>query len=130
MILSRDPLGWMAVARDLIAFVIAAGTGVAVWYRRRSARFWPIAYGKVEHASALENGGTWLADISYSYTVSNEFYAGQHQIKARNEQRADDLVAQWKGQSVGVRYSPKNPQVSVVRMEDQSSLHPGEFRGH
>jgi hypothetical protein len=71
----------MGVARDVLAFILASGTAITMWYRKRSARFWPIAYGKVEYVSSGENNGTWLTDITYSYSVANEFYSGQHQIK-------------------------------------------------
>ncbi|MGB0040081.1 MAG: hypothetical protein WA800_13145 [Terriglobales bacterium] len=127
---SRDPLAWMGVAREVMAFALASGTAITVWYRKRSARFWPLAYEKVEYVSSGENNGTWLTDITYSYSVANEFYSGQHQIKTYSERKADAVVARWKDQNVGVRYSPKSPDVSVVRIEDQAGLHPGEFRGH
>ena len=130
MILSRDPLPWIGLARDLAAFAIAAGTGIAMWYRKRSARLWPLTYGKVEYTSSGENNGTWLTEITYSYSVANEFYSGQFQNKAHSEREGGEAEARWKGQNVGVRYSPKDPGVSVVRMEDQASLHSGEFRGH
>jgi hypothetical protein len=45
------------------------------------------------------------------------------------EAKAGRHVARWKDQNIGVRYSAKKPGISVVRMEDQSGLHPGEFRG-
>jgi hypothetical protein len=130
MVLSRDPARWIIVVREAAAFAVFSATSVALWLRKRSARFWPMAYGKVEYVSSGENNGTWLTDISYSYSVANEFYSGQHQIKTYCERKADAVVARWKGQNVGVRYSPKNPGVSVVRIEDQAGLHPGEFRGH
>jgi len=86
--------------------------------------------GRVENASSFENVGTWLTDISYSYSVANEFYSGQCQIKARSERKASDHVVRWNGQNINVRYSPKKPAISVVRLEDQAGLLPGEFRGH
>jgi hypothetical protein len=89
-----------------------------------------MAYGRVEGASSFQNSTLWLTDISYSYRVADEYYSGQFQIKARSERKADETVARWKDQNVGVRYSPKNPAISVVRMEDQASLHPEEFQGH
>ncbi len=121
---------WVGLARDVAAFAIASGAGIALWLRKRSARYWPMTHGRVEQASSFENTGTWLTDISYSYCVADEFYSGQFQLKSRTERKADDEVARWKGQNIGVRYSPKKPEISVVRVEDQASLHPGEFRGH
>jgi hypothetical protein len=78
----------------------------------------------------IENNGTWIIDISYSYTVAREFFSGQFPLKARNEQKANETIVRWKDQSISVRYSPRKPGISVVRIEDQAGLHPGEFRGH
>ena len=128
---SRDPLAWLSLARDLIAFGIAATTGVILWLRKRSARYWPIVCGRVEHASSFEKSpGVWLTDISYSYRVADDFYSGQFQLKARSEQKADAAAAQWKDRNIEIRYSPREPELSVVRIEDQAGLYPGEFVGN
>jgi hypothetical protein len=127
---SRDPFIWIALGRDAIAFAVAAGTAILLWLRKRSARYWPMTQGRVEHASSFENSGSWLTDVSYSYRVENDFYSGQFQLKSRSEEKASRDVARWKDQNIGVRYSAKKPDISVVRMEDQSGLHPGEFLGH
>jgi hypothetical protein len=37
MTITRDPFPWLVVVRDVIAFAIAAGAGIAVWLRKRSA---------------------------------------------------------------------------------------------
>ena len=89
-----------------------------------------MTQGRVEHASSFENSGSWLTDVSYSYRVENDFYSGQFQLKSRSEEKASRDVARWKDQNIGVRYSAKKPDISVVRMEDPSGLHPGEFLGH
>jgi hypothetical protein len=118
------------MGRDAIAFAIAAGTAIALWLRKRSARYWPVTHGKIEYASCFENSGSWLTDVSYSYRVEDDFYSGQFQVESRSEGGADAIAARWKGQNVAVRYSMKNPAMSVLRMEDQSGLHPEEFQGH
>jgi Protein of unknown function (DUF3592) len=127
---TRDPLAWAALARDAIGIAVAAGAAITLWLRKRSARNWPTVSGKVEQASCFENNGTWITDISYSYTVAGEFFSGQFPLKARNEQKANEQIVQWKDQSILVRYSPRKPEISAVRIEDQAALHPGEFRGH
>jgi len=121
MLKSHDPLFWFAMARDAIAFAIAAGTGIFVWYRTRGARYWPTTYGKVEYGMTSDNEG-WRTNLMYSYAVNSEFYSGTHSLKVRNEAAADLQVTRWKGQNVPVRYSPRNPAISVVRMEDQAPL--------
>lgn len=130
MSISRDPLAWLSLGRDAIALGIAAATGIALWLRKRSARYWPTTYGRVEHASSFKESGVWLTDISYSYRVAEDFYSGQFQLKARRERNASDEVALWKDRTIEIRYSPSKPELSVVRMEDQAGLLPGEFVGH
>lgn len=127
--MSRDPFIWLTLGRDAIAFAVAAGTAIVLWLRKRRARYWPMTPGRVEHVSSFENSGSWLTDVSYSYRVENDFYSGQFQLKTMGEAKAGRHVARWKDQNIGVRYSAKKPGISVVRMEDQSGLHPEEFRG-
>jgi hypothetical protein len=126
MTISRDPLPWIALARDAVGFAIAAGTGIVVWLRKRSARYWPITFGKVESASSIG----CLTDVSYSYSVGTEFHSGQFQLRSRSEQKANEQEFSWKGRNIGVRYSPRDPKISVVRIEDQAGLYGEEFRGH
>jgi hypothetical protein len=124
-----DFLSWLSLARDLIAFAISAATGLLIWYRKRSARYWPMTYGKVEYGMTSDVDG-WKSDLSYSYNVSGDFYSGVFPLKVRNEAAADEEVTRWKGQNLAIRYSPRNPAISVVRKEDQVFLSPGEFKGH
>jgi len=128
--MSRDPFAWVIIAREAAGVALAGGTGVFVWLRKRSARDWPITFGRVESASSFQNETVWLTDIAYSYSVAAEFYSGQFQLRARSEKKAEAQVQRWKGQSIGIRYSPKSPGVSVVRMEDQSGLSGEDYRGH
>lgn len=64
----------------------------------------------------------WETNLVYSYAVDGEFYSGVHPLKARNEAQADKQARAWKGQSLVIRYSPRNPAISVVRTEDQPPL--------
>ena len=118
------------MAREAVAFAFASGTAVVVWLRKRSARHWPMAFGKVESASSYQFNSRWLTDVSYSYSVDGEFYSGQFQLTSRTERKADEQQSRWKGSSVGVRYSPRKKEVSVARVEDQAGLHAEAFRGH
>jgi Protein of unknown function (DUF3592) len=128
--LSRDPFHWAPLAWGTLLLAISTGTAIALWLRKRSARYWPISQGRVEYASSFENSGTWLTDISYSYRVADEFYSGQFRLSSRSERKAKEIEARWKNNPVGVRYSRKKPEISVVRTEDQNALNPREFLGH
>ena len=118
---SLDPLSWFSIARDAMAFAIAAGAGIVAWHRRSSARHWPMVNGRVEYGMTSDIDG-WRISLVYSYTVSGSYYSGVHSLKARNETDADAKVHGWKGQNLTVRYSPKKPEISVARKEDQASF--------
>jgi hypothetical protein len=120
---------WLNMARDAVAFAIASSTGIFVWLRKRSARYWPMTYGTVEYGMTSDVDG-WRTTLMYSYAVDGEFYSGLLPLKARDEATADEEASKWKGQNLAVRYSPRDPAISVVRMEDQAALSDVEFRGH
>jgi hypothetical protein len=69
---SHHPLFWLAMARAGIGFAVAPGPGVLVWYRKRSARYWPMTHGKVEHGRTSDGDG-WKSNLSWSYNVGGEF---------------------------------------------------------
>lgn len=123
------------LVRVFLPFLVSLATGLAVWQRKRSARHWPMIYGRVEIVTVCDEENRWFGDLSYSYTVGSEYYSGTFRLPAKNEDDADTQAARWRGQSVIVRYSPKNPAVSILRMEDQPSFpgvalrSGGEFQG-
>jgi|HubBroStandDraft_1064217.scaffolds.fasta_scaffold433963_2 hypothetical protein len=125
--MSHDPMWWVAVARDVIAFAVTASAGILLWLRRRSSRHWPITFGKVESASTYQDNFKWLTDVSYSYSVDRNFYSGQFQLRSRSERKANDQELRWKGRTFTVRYSPRDPHVSIVRTEDQDGLQGDRF---
>jgi uncharacterized protein DUF3592 len=120
--MSHDAIWWAGVARDAIAFAVAASAGILLWLRKRSSRHWPITFGKVESASSFEDGFKWLTDVSYSYRVDKDFYSGQFQLRSRSEREANDLELRWKQRAITVRYSPRNPHISVVRTEEHDGV--------
>ena len=126
----RNPIWWAAMARDAVGFAIAASTGIIVWLRKRSSRYWPITFGNVESASSFEDNHVWRTDVAYSYSIGNEFYPGEFQLRSWSERKANEKELRWKGRKIGVRYSPRSPQISVVRIEDQAGLYGEEFTGH
>jgi hypothetical protein len=127
---SHDPIWWASLARESVGFAIAASAGILLWLRRRRSRFWPVAFGNVESASSFEDGVVWRTDVAYSYNIGNEFYPGEFQLRSFSERKATEKELRWKGRNIGVRYSPRNPQISVVRVEDQAGLHGEEYTGH
>jgi hypothetical protein len=72
----------------------------------------------------------WRTDVSYSFRIGGEFYAGEFQLRPSNERQANEKELRWKARNIGVRYSLRNSQISVVRIEDQASLYGEEYTGH
>ena len=124
-----DLFRWVVMARGAIGFAIAASTAFIVWLRRRGSRHWPIAFGNVESASSFQDNSVWRTDVAYSYSVGNEFYPGEFRLRSFSERKANGKELRWKGRKIGVRYSPRNPQISVVRIEDQAGLYGDEYAG-
>jgi len=61
----------------------------------------------------------WVGELAYAYVVNGQYYSGFYTIRARNERRAEELVAGWKGRTVVVRHSPDRHDVSVLLKSDQ-----------
>ena len=124
--MTRDPLRLFHFAMDIVACAAAAGTGVFVWLRKRSARNWPSVPGKIQFGEVVgsPNGHktAWTVDLSYSYVVDCQYYAGKYQIKARSEDHAHEMAQTLKDQVISVRYSSKDPATSVVLDQDQMSF--------
>ena len=117
------------MARDAVGFAIATTTGIIVWLRKRSSRHWPVTFGNVESASTFQDNSVWRTDVAYSYSIGNEFYAGEFQLRSSSERKATEKELRSKGQKIGVRYSPRSPKLSVVRTADQAGLYGGEYAG-
>ena len=104
--------------------------------RRRKARSWPVAQGRVHTADWRQpRTGTnryFLADVSYYYFVNGHFYAGYHRRSFSNSVAASEWVKTMLGASIEVRYNPQAPAKSlllegdlVVNGEPASELAPG-----
>ena len=87
----------------------------------------PSTFGNVESASTFQDNSVWRTDVAYSYSIGNEFYAGEFQLRSSSERKATERELRWKGQKIGVRYSPRSPKISVVRTEDQAGLYGGAY---
>lgn len=122
-----DPFSWLRLLAEIAALVLSAGTGLMAWQRKQSARHWPMTYGRVETALVLDENNYWFSDLFYSYKVGTDFYSGRFRLSATNEEEADQQVTKWRGQNLTIRYSLRNPQISVLRMEDQPCLPEAEL---
>ena len=92
------------------------------WLRRRKARNWPVVQGRVHSADWRQpRTGTnryFLADLSYYYFVSGQFYAGYHRRSFSNAAAASEWAKNIRGAAIQVRYNAQMPRVSLLLEED------------
>lgn len=86
--------------------------------RRRKARSWPIAQGRV-HSAAWRQPRTgtnryFLGDLSYYYFVDGHFYAGYHRRSFTKADAASEWVKTMLGATIEVRYNPQTPAKSLL----------------
>lgn len=97
---------------------------------RLGARNWPVIKGRVEYGSVAQHrdSETWFllpnytAEVSYSYSISGEYYSGHIARSFFRESSAQTFVENLKGKGVFVRYNQSSPEISVLRKSDQPVL--------
>ena len=92
---------------------------------QKLATDWPAAHGTVEHAAAKMVGegrsGYWVGELSYSYSVDGEYFAGVAELPASSEETAWEAVKGWKDRKVTVRYMANSPGKSVLVIDEQGT---------
>ena len=118
-----DPWKLLPLWQEIALSVAAACSGLWAWWRVRQAQSWPSTQGTISGAAARPTNDRrfkpWIGELTYSYVVNGEYYSGFHQIRARKERRAEELVSGWKGRMVIVRYSAKKHEISALLKSDQ-----------
>ena len=96
------------------------------WLRRRAARQWPLAEGRVEKAEWRQpNTGTnryFVAELAFSYVVDGHFYAGHYRRAFSRAQAAAGFVERLRGAAIQVHYKQGAPGNSLLREEDIHEL--------
>jgi uncharacterized protein DUF3592 len=102
------------------------------WFRSLRAGSWRVVSGSVETAevtafhgrspSGLSSAEMARVSLGYSYQVDGEFYSGYFFTSFKDEQEAWNFADRWKGKSVVIRYNPAKPDVSVLRMQEQTGV--------
>lgn len=80
---------------------------------------WPSTVGTVESISSDvapgdRSGSIFVGEISYSYEVEGQYYAGFYQLAGSSEGEVEAMLKRWKGRKTTVRYSPKHNAVSIM----------------
>jgi hypothetical protein len=92
------------------------------WLRRRAARRWPVAEGRVEQVEWRQpNTGTnryFIVNLAYSYVVGGQYFAGYYRRSFSSAAAASAFVHSLKDSSVQVRYKPGASGVSLLLEEN------------
>jgi hypothetical protein len=92
------------------------------WLRRRAARQWPLAEGRVVRAEWRQpNTGTnryFVADLAYSYVVGGQYYAGYYRRSFSDATAAAAFVESLKDRPVQVRYKRGATGTSLLLEEN------------
>ena len=92
------------------------------WLRRRAARRWPLAEGRVERAEWRQpNTGTnryFVADLAYSYIVGGQYYAGYYRRSFSDAESAAAFVRSVNDSRVQVRYKRAERGTSLLLEEN------------
>ena len=85
---------------------------------------WSMAQGRIETVAvdaihAQKEIAT--ANLGYSYYAEGGLYSGYYSRQFHDEQRAWDYGNNLKGRTVVVRYKPGHDEISVLRINDQTS---------
>jgi len=95
------------------------------WLRRRAARNWPQAEGRVEFAEWRQpnshSNRYFVAELGYSYRIAGAYYAGHYRRSFYDASSAEAFVAALKGRAIQVRYHPHNLAKSLLLEEQVQS---------
>ena len=118
-----DFWGLWPILKDVIILLLPGAGAAWAWFKFRHAQSWPSAQGTILSTQVQSSSDSpilpWAANITYTYVVNGEYYSGVHRIRTRSERRAEQKIAGWKDRMVVVRYSPDNPDLSVLLKSDQ-----------
>ncbi len=92
------------------------------WLRRRAARKWPVASGRIERAEWRQpNTGTnryFVAELAYSYVVGGQYFAGYYRQSFSRPDAAMSFVKSVQGQPIQVRYKQGHAGRSLLLEEN------------
>ena len=85
---------------------------------------WPVVEGTIEHAGpkVMGEGHTayWVGELSYSYSVDGEYYAGVAYLPASTEDVAYEATRKWRDRKVQIRVNPGKPEQSILELDEQT----------
>lgn len=106
----------------LVIFVAVLAERGWQWLRRRAARHWPVAEGRVHKAEWRQpRTGTnryFVAELAYSYVVNGQFFAGYYRRSFSDLKTAAAWTDSMRERAFRVRYKATDPSRSIFREQD------------
>jgi hypothetical protein len=127
MAFDGDALGGLLFLVVALAIAAAGVIRLFAWSMVRGwmAGGWSTTQGRVEFGSVVEHRvryfSYFVATISYSYSVNNEYYSGNFERAFLRESVADRFVNSLKDQMIFVRSNPNHPAKSAILRQDQQA---------
>src|SRR3981189_3520566 len=90
--------------------------------RARGSSRWPLERAKVtgSNCDAAVYGGP-VAEVTYTYAQAGEYFSGTHREPFILRDSAEEYAARFPaGGDVIIRVQPGEPEVSIVREDDQA----------
>ena len=101
----------------LVAFVFRSAW---TWLSTSGSSDWPLAEAVITDEPVLVDGlGGSKVEIVYSYRVDGELYTGLHEEPGFAGSASEYMERLTKGRGFIVRVKPGEPEISVVRDDDQ-----------
>jgi hypothetical protein len=123
-----NPLWRLLIDFAVIAAIVWAIRHLAVATDRHVQKLgsdWPVAQGTPSMPASKNDGrgSHWMlvGELSYSYSVDGEYYAGVTHLRASNEDAAYEATRGWRDRKVKVRYMSSNPETSVLVVLDEQT---------
>ncbi len=119
------PLRGLLFLLVLLAIAAAGLMRLLAWSAVKGvmAGGWSTTQGRVEFGNVEEHRvryvSYFVATISYSYSVNNEYYSGNFEKAFLRESAADRFVNCLKDQMIFVRSNPNRPERSAILKQDQ-----------
>lgn len=113
-----------ALFEYLLKALVYALRVIIRWPRVVGSRKWLLANATVTAPPISLSGiGCPCVEIVYSYRVKGEPYTGLHEEPFLSTESATEYIERFaEGRSVVVRVKSANPEVSVVREDDQGAV--------
>ena len=127
MAFDGDALGGLLFLVVALAIAAAGLIRLFAWSMVRwwMAGGWSTTQGRVEFGIVVEHRvryfSYFVATISYSYSVNNEYYSGNFERAFLRESAADRFVNSLKDQMIFVRSNPNHPAKSAILKQDQQA---------